>query len=186
MIVFTFFRCWLKNHHLQQYYLIAMQRHLFTHFNDFIATKIIMRVFVIVARNTFMLMTNNSINKMKFSNIVKKIKNEFQMLLNIVFFATNNNSKFRFVTLIRSNEINDDHANMTKKIQKYMNNRKKLNIHIEIHYENSMKEFVLLYNCNILMNENKHKWIDEYFHLKYILWFNNFLIFCYRNSNDSN
>ena len=77
VIVSALFRCWLKNRHFQQYYLIAMQRQLFNYSSDFIATKIIIRTFVIIVRNTFMLMTNISINKMKFSKVVKKIKNEF-------------------------------------------------------------------------------------------------------------
>ena len=54
-----------------------MQRYLFTNFNNFIATKIITRIFVVVARNTFILITNKSINKIKLFHIVKKAKNNF-------------------------------------------------------------------------------------------------------------
>ena len=132
VILFAFFRCWLKKHRFQQYYLIARQRHLFANFIDFIATQIITRIFVVIARNTFMLMTNKSINKTKFTIIVKKIKNEFQLLLKIVAFVANMNSKSKFwlTIFIRSNEINDDHVmtfsytNITTKTQKYRNDQK--------------------------------------------------------------
>ena len=106
VIVFAFFRCWLKNRYFQQYYLIAMQRHLFNHFSDFIATEIIIRIFAIIVRNTFMLMTNNSINRVKFSKVIKKTRNEFQILLHVVAFATNINSKFRStISILQLNEI---------------------------------------------------------------------------------
>ena len=71
-----------------------MQRYLFTNFNDFIATKIITRIFVVVARNTFILITNKSINKMKLFYIVKKAKNDFQMLQKVIVIVANTNLRF--------------------------------------------------------------------------------------------
>ena len=139
-----------------------MQRHLFNHFSDFIATEIIIRIFAIIVRNTFMLMTNNSINRVKFSKVIKKTRNEFQILLHVVAFATNINSKFRStISILQSNEIENStmiqFMNMTKKYQKFMNDRKKSNVHIAIHYETFMTKFDLSCNCNVFMNENKHK-----------------------------
>ena len=139
-----------------------MQRHLSNYSNDFIATKIIIRIFVIIVRNTSMFMTNTSINKMKFSKIVKETKNEFRMLLQIAAFATNINSKSRLtISILQSNEIENSmmiqFINMTKKYQKFMNDCKKSNVHIVIHYEIFMTKFDLFCNCNVFMNENKHK-----------------------------
>ena len=162
VIVFALLRCWLKNRHFQSYYLIAMQRHLSNYSSDFIATEIIIRIFAIIVRSTSMFMTNTSINKMKLSKVVKKTKSEFQMLLQIVAFATNINSKSRStISILQSNETENSmmtqFINMTKKYQKFMNDRKKSNVHIAIHYEIFMTEFDLFCNCNVLMNENKHK-----------------------------
>ena len=139
-----------------------MQRHLFNHFSDFIATEIIIRIFAIIVRNTSMLMTNNSINRVKLSRVVKKVKNEFQVLLLVVALATNINSKFRSTTsVLQSSETENSMMiqlmNMTKKYQKFMNDRKKSNVHIVIHYETFMTKFDLFCNCNVFMSENKHK-----------------------------
>ena len=162
VVVFALFRCWLEDRHFQLYYLIAMQRHLSNYSSGFIATEIIVRIFAIIARSTSMLMTNISIDRVKFSRVVKEARSGFQVLLQVVAFAANINSKFRSaISVLQSSEIENSvmaqFINMTKKYQEFMNDRKRSNVHIAIHYEIFMTEFGLSCNCNVLMGEDKHR-----------------------------
>lgn len=52
---------------------------------------------------------------------------------------------------------NDNHIAISKKEQKYENLQKHFNAHIESHLQKITQKYEMTSNCNVLINEDKHK-----------------------------
>ncbi len=48
---------------------------------------------------------------------------------------------------------------MIQTAKEYFNDRKYSNVHTVIHYKIMMHEYEILNNCNVLIEENKHKYL---------------------------
>ena len=94
VIVPALLRCWLE-----------IPYSLSRNPNDFTATETITRTFAAVARSTSMLMTNKPIDRLGLLSVVKRARNEVQVLLKVAASAANINPRSRSVTRIRSSEV---------------------------------------------------------------------------------
>jgi len=77
-----------------------MQRQLIRRANEFITTEIIVQVFEFIVRSTTLLMTDNLKQRDQLMNMIKKVKDEFQMLLSVTAVVTNVNSRSRSATSV--------------------------------------------------------------------------------------
>ena len=48
-------------------------------------------------------------------------------------------------------------ATLTLQFNEYCNNKRRSNVHTDLHYADVMKEYALLSNCNVLIEEDKHQ-----------------------------
>ena len=58
--------------------------------------------------------------------------------------------------LLREN-WNDE--NINKQTQFFQRFKKRSNMHVKLHYENVVKEFVSSNNCDIFLDENRHRYV---------------------------
>ncbi|KAL9035756.1 MAG: hypothetical protein Q9180_004684 [Flavoplaca navasiana] len=173
-------RCWLNDNHLQPYFKKAIKEHLKADLgNRFTATETIVRIFASVARSTSMLMTDNLRSRDQLITAVKRARGGFQDLLSIAASAANYNPRSRSATPVRSTTPSQNNlrwpgegvmeipsrANTplgapprdVLKAQEYLNDRRRPNVHTAIHYGQTMEEFAIPSNINVLIGEDKHR-----------------------------
>lgn len=125
-----------------------------------------------------MLMTDSLEQRTQLTDVVKNARQQYQLLLNFASIASNINSRSRSVTLMRQSErsvtslqtdddlsetsvsINnrEERKTMTQIAKEYVNDRKRFNVHTAIHYEIMMHEYEMSSNCNVLIEEDKHRY----------------------------
>ncbi len=165
VIILKLLQCWLKKKHLQLYYHFIIQIQVKANTDDFITIKIIIWIFELIVKSTSFLMTDKLEEKAQFLNIIKKVRLNFQQLLDVVINAASMNSRSRSATSVQWNsqfnevaiELIEDDLRSTSKIMKYINDKKRSNVHTMLHYETTMIKYDMLSNINILVEENKHK-----------------------------
>ena len=181
-------RCWLQKKYLQSNFFNVIRTH-FTFFrsNIFIAVEIIVSTFASIARSISLLMTDELTNREQLMNIVKNDRYQFQQFLKFAAAVANSNFRFRSITskrrksMISAQSVENESElkilsiSMFQKTQEYVNDQRRSNVHIAIHYETTMKEYEMSSNVNVLINENKHRWIN-------IIFFVSFLNEFYRNN----
>lgn len=169
IIISELLQCWLKKLHLQSFYLNSVRAYLRSNSSVFIATEMITRTFALVAKFTFLLMTDNLIERDFFVHQIKSARWHFQQLLDFAAFAANVNSRSRSATSVRAESIDSvlssvenraiTTSKLSQKTQEFKNDQYCLNIHVVIHYETAMIEYEMFSNLNILIDENKHRWV---------------------------
>lgn len=94
---------------------------------------------------------------------VKDVKTTFQSLLEAAAISASLNSRNKSATSIaftfataRLYEFIKREI-ISKKTLKYRQDKKRFNVHIDVHYENLMNHYNLVTHCNVLMSENKHR-----------------------------
>jgi hypothetical protein len=76
-----------------------MQHQLIRRVNEFIATETIIEVFEFIIRSTTFLMTNNLKQRDQLMSVIKRTKDEFQMLLSVTAVVANVNSCYEHVEI---------------------------------------------------------------------------------------
>lgn len=178
VIVSELLRCWLEKKHVQSLFLHAVVTHLRSNSSLFIATELIIKTFALVAKSTLLLMMNNLIERDFLIQHIKTARSHFQLLFNFAASVANENSRSHSVTsaciqkdsvesILSSTEYIESQmsqlqksiARLLKKTQKFTNDQCRLNIHTALHYETTMKKFDMSSNVNVLIDEDKHRWV---------------------------
>ena len=181
VIMSDLLRCWLQKKYLQSNFFNVIRIHFaFFRSNIFIAVEIIVSTFAFIAKSISLFMTDELTNRKQLMNIVKNDKYQFQQFLKFAAAVANSNFKFRSVTskrrksMISAQSVENESElkilsiSMSQKTQEYVNDQRRLNVHIAIHYEITMKEYEMSSNVNVLINENKHRWIDIIFSVSFL------------------
>ena len=73
-----------------------------------------------------------------------------------------NNVKDDFTTEFVENNLlrkNWDDQNINKQTQFFQRLKKRFNMHVRLHYENVVKEFAFSSNCDIFLDEDRHRYV---------------------------
>ena len=74
----------------------------------------------------------------------------------------------RSITSIVSKNLIEVQRKVVIKFKEYLFIVKRLNLHIELNYELVMKKYAMFNNCNVLIEENKHrKFKNEIYNINY-------------------
>ena len=119
-------------------------------------------------------------------DVVKKARSEFQILLSVAAVTANANPRSRSVTPVRQNraatparrdplapasavitsvegntesqsQISAPEIQKAQKAHEYTNDKKRPNMHIALHYGDTMNEYGMPSNINFLIGEDKHR-----------------------------
>ncbi|KAL9036395.1 MAG: hypothetical protein Q9180_004325 [Flavoplaca navasiana] len=174
VVVPALLRCWLRPQHLQPLYLNSMQEAVDARNDGFTATNSIVRAFSYMARSTSLLMTDRLTERSKLLSIVKRARGEFQMLLRVAAAAADTNPRSRSATPVRTSkskqkkgpsktppQVSQVDPAASQKGQEYENDQKRPNVHIALHYEDTMVEYGMPSNVNVLIGEDKHRYFKK-------------------------
>lgn len=123
-----------------------------------------------------MLMTDSLEQRDQLRSVIKKARHQFQLLLKFAAITFNTNSRSRQSTSIEQRErskisdqderaetsifVEEERRIMTQIAKEYFNNRKRSNVHTAIYYEIMMHEYKISSNCNVLIEEDKHRYLS--------------------------
>ena len=180
VVIPALLRCWLEKQHLQPYYLSALTTRLAATngAGGFTATETIVRAFGFVARSTSFLMTENLKGREQLLGVIKKARSEFQILLTVAAVAANMNPRSRSTTPVQRDSIDragsaipsvedgiqselplSSSKAQAQKAQEYTNDQRRPNVHTALHYEATMREYGMPSNVNVLIGEDKHRYV---------------------------
>lgn len=135
--------------------------------------KIIIRIFAVLIKSNNVLMSNFLFKNARknLMNIVNDFRKHYQFLLKISTKAFNKNfrsksaisanDRSRIVTSIDIDMKSDFTQRITirsERIRIYRNNQKKFNVYTALHYDLIRNKYKLSSNCNVLIEENKHRY----------------------------
>ena len=107
----------------------------------------------------------SSSDKNQFKSIVIQIRTYYQqfhktvVVVCIVKFRSRNitSNRARSKSAISSTISTSKFQSHNVKAEEYRNVAKRFNLHVELYYADVLKEYDLIYHCNVLINEDKHK-----------------------------
>lgn len=168
--------CWLKESFIQPLFAQAVQKKFMQR-----PLSAIVFCFASVVKSNAVLMSD-SLSTQDWHNlnhIIKSFRTNYQCLLEAVVNASNANPHSHSVTpnswattltststSVKSAAItqsvesgqSDLTISRTQRVKKYRNDKRQPNVHTVLHYQNMMTEYALLFNCNVLIEKNKHRY----------------------------
>lgn len=190
IILSVLLRCWLKKKWIHAIYLTVIRKISITDTNNLSSIDLIVQIYARMIRSNCVVMSETII-AVDWDNMMRLIlqdHRELQMLQEVAvmtFLKTSlTRAAFRSLSFFmrRSKSLksisaqifrrsialfdNDNHVAISKKEQKYENLQKRFNVHIKSHLQKIAQKYETTSNCNVLINEDKHKWV--YFYQSYI------------------
>ena len=144
--------------------------------------KIIIRTFAVLTKSNNVLMSDflSKNARKNLMNIVSNFRKHYQFLLKISAKAFDRNPRSKSATSNQSRaaisnqsraatsidiDMRDDITQRitvrSERVKIYRNDQKRLNVHTALHYDLIKNEYELSSNCNVLIEEDKHRY---YFH----------------------
>jgi hypothetical protein len=178
IIISVMLRCWLKTHHIWKFYHDELLRKfsLKNCCDAFIFVNIIISCFAKLIKSNNLISSFQLFvkNRKTFHEQILKIRHNILKLINAdnKFFKNKSNVRDTSNTcfVISCNDI-DDTSNIWLFNAKKNEIRNHLsifsNFHIKLHFEKMMKKYDVLWNINVLFDEDKHRFFE------YIVWITN-------------
>ncbi len=176
IIISNLLRCWLKKFHIQKKYIQAIEQVFESSIKDEVTSlDLIITFFVIIAKiNTLLMINSLSVEDwVDFQDAIKHFRWLFQQLHEAASQAISSSwNVFRDFSLFsqRSSVIASTQSSESLKSairaalskKKFLTNdfeniNKRLNVHINCHHELIIKEYNMCSNCNVLIEEDKHR-----------------------------
>ena len=179
IIISLLFRCWLKTEHIRKFYEIELFKEFFFRKRNYAIT------FIDVIISCFVKLIKSNVLISSFQLFVKNRKSFHNQILNtrrnVLKFINVVNKNFKFKSDKSINDMNKnmnsaafaascdetDQSMMSTQLRLFIETTKKnkiekhfnilLNFHIAVHFVIMMKKYDVLWNNNVLFEENKHR-----------------------------
>lgn len=179
IILSILLRCWLTKKWIQSKYLDALKTLFFSNANSLSSLDFIVRVYVMIIRSNCIVMSQiiTVVDWFKMRWLIIKTHQELQLLMKAAVVASMKTSESREIfrsssfSLSRSSSssqtlrrqlnssVIDNIISLDKKELEYDNMQKRSNMHNEVHLKEIVREYIIINNVNVLIEEEKHRWV---------------------------
>jgi hypothetical protein len=172
IIISVMLRCWLKAHHIRKFYHDELLREfsLKNRRDAFTSVNIIISCFAKLTKNNSLISSFQLFvkNRKTFHEQILRARHSILKLMNASnkFFKNRSNTRDISDTgsVISCNDT-DDTSNIRlfnakkNEIKDHLNTLS--NFHIKLHFERMMKEYDVLWNTNVLFDEDRHRFFKQ-------------------------
>ena len=191
IIVFALLCLWFRKEHLQLLFLHKFKQLLEIFSDKTAVDVIVKCFAAMIKNNNVCMTNDLAEDRTNFDVYVRNFRQQYQQFLMAATSTYDVNLRFRSKTSVEKNpnldlfasaEINainwtefltitqrqiqpidfaDNTAERSVRANQYRNDTKRLNVHADIHFDRIIAEYDLLNHCNVLINENKHKYFKK-------------------------
>lgn len=185
IIISAFLRFWFRKKHVQSLFMHKFKQ-LFNCSNTTVINIIVKCFAAMTMSNNVLMIDDLTKNRQHFGVFVRNFRQQYQQLLIVAAFAFDANSRSRFKTFVEKNfnsisfsqQINwiesltltqrqiqltvvDNTEKWSICVNQYRNDTKRSNVHAGVHFERIIDEYDFFSNCNVLIDENKHRYFKK-------------------------